>query len=220
MQATIAQQQAASTDPYSYTDDQLRAAAQHNAQQVNPLGDYGVPDPMPSHQLMTEPFLPQDPAFLGVEPAGMSSENIGSASVTNAPSVQYEGTSENAFMTAHYRQDPGQMTLSTVEDTYGLQSMMPNIDGVLNNNVDPSTGLPVYTADSLNRANLLGGQGPQSFLRQVVDPMAGYARTVGRNFNGTRDAMESLRMKREQFNAARIGDCDPVLFNVGEFAYM
>ena len=154
----------------------------------------------------------------------MGSQQVGSV-IADTSSTMPMGTSSNPYSDGNYLQDPGMMTPSTTTDIKGLQTFMPYMGGGVNadgKDVDPNTGLPLFTTNKLIRSQLLGGIGAGSFLRQQQDPLSGYGKTNGRLLCGTQRGRQDIEARRSQFNAARLergGDNDPVLFNVGEFAY-
>jgi hypothetical protein len=115
------------------------------------------------------------------------------------------------------------MTTSSTTDITGLDTFMPNMTGGMDSDkgpIDPSTGLPLFTAGKLVRSQMLGGHGAGSFLRKVQDPLSGYKR-LGLNMCGSQNARKDLEVRRAQFNAARLADPngDPLLWNTSEFMY-
>ena len=174
-----------------------------------------TPAPLPSAQLMAPTTIPVPPNSLAM--VQTSSSMVGEYDESGSASVnQYTDTS--------YTMDPGMMTTSATTDVQGIETFMPMMTGGVGGKdgpVDPSTGLPLFTTGKLVRSQLLGGHGAGSFLRQQQDPLAGYAKSVGRSMCGSQAARENIAARRTQFNAARLADPngDPVLFNTSEFMY-
>jgi hypothetical protein len=190
---------------------------------------YDNPAAMPRSQLMSPPNMPETIEDL----PGVPSSNvvIGDAEM-DIMSTEQQGTSANPYSDGNYLMDPGMMTPSSATDIKGLQTFMPYMGGGIGGKeeygkevgggpVDPSTGLPLFTTGKLIRSQLLGGHGAGSFLRQVQDPLSGYRKSVGKMMCGVQQGRRDIEVRRKQFNAARLEhpDADPVLFNVGDFAY-
>ena len=125
-------------------------------------------------------------------------------------------TSATAFDDSAYEQDSTRMTPDAPSDGAGIDGFMPKTDAADASGRDPQTNLPVFTTSKLKRSNVLGGHGPQSFLRPVQDPLAGYKRLgkVMRITSDPRDLISGLDKRRAQYNKARVesGTEDPVLF--------
>lgn len=174
-----------------------------------------APAPLPSAQLMAPTTIPVPPNSLAM--VQTSSSMVGDYDESGSASV-------NQYTDNSYTMDPGMMTTSATTDVQGIETFMPMMTGGVGGKdgpVDPSTGLPLFTTGKLVRSQLLGGHGAGSFLRQQQDPLAGYAKSVGRSMCGSQAARENIAARRTQFNAARLADPngDPVLFNTSEFMY-
>ena len=186
---------------------------------------YDQPAAMPVEQLTSPTYMPPILGEKRGEPT--SSLDMGD-SPSDKMGTEAQGTTSNNYMDSNYLQDPGMMTPSTATDIKGLQTFMPYMGGGVGGNdkdgpVDPNTGLPLFTTNKLVRSQLLGGIGSGSFLRQQQDPLSGYRKNVGRLMCGAQQGRRDIEMRRKQFNASRLecgGENDPVLFNVGEFAYV
>ena len=142
--------------------------------------------------------------------------------------MQYKGngssTTQTMFKPTLWEQDASVLTPDTAFDSQGIAAYLPNDDGMTTDQLDPQTGLPVFTAAKLKRANELGGRGLHGFLRPVLEIEDGYKRVVGKIMYPERYTRLDLQQKREQFNAARIADgrggcMEPVIFNESEFMY-
>lgn len=186
---------------------------------------YDQPSAMPVEQMNAPTYMPPIAgAKFGVP---TSSQDLGD-SAADSSSTETQGTTQNYYSDSNYLQDPGMMTPSTATDIKGLQTFMPYMGGGVGGGdsdgpVDPNTGLPLFTTGKLVRSQLLGGIGAGSFLRQQQDPLSGYRKNVGRLMCGAQQGRIDIETRRKQFNASRLehgGDDDPVLFNVGEFAYV
>ena len=180
-----------------------------------PAAQASAPAPLPSAQLMAPTVIPVPPGSMDMVQS--SSANVGEYDDQGSASV-------NQYTDKNYTMDPGMMTTSSTTDIQGIETFMPMMSGGVGGKdgpVDPSTGLPLFTTGKLVRSQMLGGHGAGSFLRQQQDPLAGYAKSVGRSMCGSQAARENIAARRTQFNAARLADPngDPVLFNTSEFMY-
>jgi hypothetical protein len=120
-----------------------------------------------------------------------------------------------------YNNDSG---LSVPSDVTSMQALLPDYsqgtvgaDGV----VDPSTGLPLMTAERLMRGQMLGGIGAGSFLRPQQDPLSGLKRSIGNNPWGAMRSRADVELQRQKFNAMRTAnpDFDALVGNISEHAY-
>ena len=148
----------------------------------------------------------------GLAPLGQ----LGSAGESSESGVLPAGAS--TFTRSLYSQDPSTMSASSAYDASNMAAYLPSAAGMTSAQTDPDTGLPVFTAASLNRANALGGRGMAGFLQPVVDPMRGLSKNI-RNIVPTRYTSASIAAQQSAFMSAQRSTDTPVLFGESEYMY-
>ena len=158
-------------------------------------------------------YASQFPSGLApLAPLGSAGESSAAAAAAALPA------GASAFSRSLYSQDPSTMSASSAHDVSNLAAYLPSAAGMTSAQTDPDTGLPVFTAASLNRANALGGRGMAGFLQPVVDPMRGLSKNI-KNIVPTRYTPASIAAQQAAFMSAQQATATPVLFGESEYMY-
>jgi hypothetical protein len=118
------------------------------------------------------------------------------------------------FQKSTYQTDSG---VASPHDIKHINDFLPSTKGALqtkNGPVDPSTGMPLFTAEKLVKSQKLSGHGVGSFLRPEQDPMSGYKR-LGKTMFGPQATRVEVERRRAQLKAQG----GEILWNTSEFMF-